>query len=159
MTNTKLFAKATQVAIENMGENEELRTIMFLEGDKKSALFRVEYAVEDCEDYRVLDVRVEAKPLSYEEQLITSCDFGISPTELKIAQEVDYWCMVSREDFNRCCDIVSETYFDDCDMTIENACLVIKSLLEYGYTLEHIEDMSPRARVDLYDEEFGDRYC
>jgi hypothetical protein len=159
MTNTRLFAKATKVAIENMRENEELRTLLFLEGCSKNALFRVEYYVDGQDDYRVLDVRVEAKPLSYEEQLITSCEFGISPTELKIAQEVDYWGMVSSEDFNRCCDIVSETYFDDCDMTIENAVLVIKSLLEYGYTLEHIEDMSPRARTDLYDAEFGDRYC
>lgn len=159
MTNTRLFAQATKVAIENMKENEQLRTIMFLEGGIKDALFRVEYYVDGQDDYRILDVRVEVKPLSYKEQLITSCEFEISPTELKIAQEVDYWGMVSSEDFNRCCYIVSETYFDDCDMTIENACLVIKSLIEYGYSLEHIEDMSPRARVDLYDEEFGDRYC
>ena len=163
MTNTRLFAQATKVAIENMKENEQLRTIMFLEGGIKDALFRVEYYVDGQDDYRVLDVRVEVKPLSYKEQLEMADAYGISPTKLKIAQEVnscDCFENESEDIFNKICNLVSETYYDidDCD-SIDYCVLVISSLIEYGYSLEHIEDMSPRARVDLYDEEFGDIYC
>ena len=156
MTNTRLFAQATKVAIENMGENEELRTIMFLEGDKKSALFRVEYYVDGQDDYRVLDVRVEVKPLSYKEQLETADAYGISPTELKIAQEVNSCDCFENESeyiFDRVCSIVSDTYYDidDCD-SIAYCVLAISSLVEYGYTLEHIEDMRASERISTYEE-------
>lgn len=156
MTNEKLFAKATQVAIENMRENEQLRTIMFLEGCSKNALFRVEYYVDGQDDYRVLEVRVEIKSLSYKEQLEMAETMGIEPTELKIAQEINSCETFEDENeylFNKACNLVSETYYDidDCN-SIAYCSMAIASLFEYGYTLEHIEDMLPRERFEKYEE-------
>ena len=88
MTNEKLFAQATKIAIKNKWTSEQLRTIMFLEGDTKKALFRVEYAVDGCEYYRILDVRVEVKPLSYKEELENANAFGIIPSRVMIAEEI-----------------------------------------------------------------------
>lgn len=156
MTNTKLFAKATQVAIENMRENEQLRTIMFLEGSTINALFRVEYAVENCEDYRTLDIRVEVEPLSYKAQLEMADAFCISPTELAIAQEINSCdCFENENDFifDKACRLVFDTYFDIANLDSISYCgLVISSLFEYGYTLEHIEDMTASKRIATYEE-------
>lgn len=157
MTNKRLFMLATKVAMENMQKNEALRTIMFLEGDSKNALFRVEYAVDGCEDYRTLDVRVEVEPLlSYKHQLEMANAYGISPTRAMIAEEIySFDCFKEENEhiFNKACELVSETYFeiDDCN-SISYCALVIASLFESGYTLEHIEDMLPRERIETYEE-------
>ena len=156
MTNERLFAQATKVAIENKGASEQLRTIMFLEGDTKKALFRVEYAVDGCEDYRVLDVRVEVEPLlSYKHQLGMANAYGISPTRTMIAEEVySFDCFKEEDDytFEKACELVSETYFgiDDCN-SIAYCALVIASLFEH-YTISCIEDMLPRERIATYEE-------
>ena len=157
MTNTRLFAQATKVAIENMKENEQLRTIMFLEGDKKSALFRVEYYVDGQDDYRVLDVRVEVKLLSYKEQLEIADAYGISATGLKIADEVTAFHETmpspSDEEFETICSLVSDTYFDlDVDFGIYECVKVILSLYNHGYSYNEIWDMSTSERIDTYEE-------
>lgn len=153
MTNKRLFAQATLVAIENMKENEEFRTLLFLEGSTRDALFRVEYYVDGQDDYRVLDVRVEIKSLSYKEQLEMADAYGIEPTDLKIAQEVKIWELVPMEDLNRTCRLVSETYYDlDYCEDISHASMVIATLIENGYSLDNIEDMYPRERFEEYEE-------
>lgn len=153
--NTLLFAKANSMAIANRRPTEALRTIMFLEGDRQKALFRVEYAVENCEDYRTLDIRVEVEPLSYKAQLEMADAYGISPTRTMIAEEVySFDCFKEEDDytFEKACELVSETYFeiDDCN-SIAYCALVIASLFQH-YTISCIEDMLPRERIEIYEE-------
>jgi hypothetical protein len=151
--NERLFAQATKVAIESTRENEELRTIMFLESGGKSALFRVEYSNSETNEYRSIDVRVESKTLSYKEQLEMANAYGIEPTDLKIVQEVELWELVPTEELNRTCELVSETYYDlDYCEDISHAALVIETLIKNGYSLDDIEDMCPRERFEEYEE-------
>ena len=157
MTNTRynetLFARANSMALKNRTENEALRSIYFLEGyNQNKATFKVEYSNLETGEYRETEILVEVKPLNFEQQLEEATTIGISPTDLKIAQEVDSWG-ANADDFETICALVHETYMDtDVENDIWECTKVILSLYRNGYTLEQIEQMTSWERVDTSEE-------
>lgn len=157
MTNTRynetLFARANSMALKNRAENESLRSIYFLEGyNRNKATFKVEYSNLETGEYRETEILVEVKPLNFKQQLEEATILGISPTDLKIAQEVDSWG-ANANDFETICALVHETYMDtDVENDIWECTKVILSLYRNGYSLKEIEQMTSWERVDTSEE-------
>lgn len=151
--NETLFARANSMALKNRAENESLRSIYFLEGyNQNKATFKVEYSNLETGEYREAEILVEVKPLNFEQQLEEATILGISPTDLKIAQEVDSWG-ANANDFETICALVHETYMDtDVENDIWECTKVILSLYRNGYSLKEIEQMTSWERVDTSEE-------
>lgn len=157
-TNERLFAKANMVAIRNGKENEALRSIYFLEGTDVWASFMVEYANKKTGEYREEKIRVDvSKCLTFKESLELAKMAGISPTDLKIADEVEAFFETmpspSEEDFTIICSLVCETYYNtDVEFDINECTKVIISLFENGYTFNEISAMPSWERIETYEE-------